>query len=306
MTASGLAIACVMSLFGTRSSEAGALAAGGRSQHRDALAANRHAARADASALLAAVPLPPGSTPASAEPSGDAGWLRPELSLMATPARATVHGWWLIPGGSAATIAWVRAHPPAGSHVTGSGSGSKPGSSMQEVDFDWPPVPGVLNWRELQVTVTVLGGDRTGLLAQAQSDWVVPRRAGERVPAGVRVVDVASGPLDGPPTQVLDVMKRRRIGRLVSLLNSLPTAQPGTYSCPGMALAGARELTLTFRARPGGAALARAYYADYPPLEAASGPCNSVQFWVRGRQETALIGGDIVHRLQRILGAHLV
>jgi hypothetical protein len=48
-----------------------------------------------------------------------------------------------------------------------------------------------------------------------------------------------------------------------------------------------------------------ARYFDYPPLHAPSDECRAVDFWVRGRWQTPLIGGHFVQRLEDITGLRL-
>jgi hypothetical protein len=61
------------------------------------------------------------------------------------------------------------------------------------------------------------------------------------------------------------------VRRIVSLINAMPIAQPGTISCPELRIDGARVITTKFRARAG-ASLARATYTDYPPLADRAAP----------------------------------
>lgn len=270
------------------------------------LAANRAAARLDAARLLSRLMLPSGATPSSAEPAGDGGQLRPLPLLIGALKSVTAHGWWTLPGGPDAVVAYIRAHPPAGARLTGTGSGSNgQGQSMRSLDFDWRPVTRTLGVRHLRVTVTALPGGETGLLAESQSQWIVPRPAGERVPRGVRVVDVQAGPRGEPAKIVRTVTGRAEIHRLIALVDSLEIVQPVEMSCPSLTPNAAWEIALTFRARPGGPALARLDYADYPPRLAPGTECTPVQFTVRGHRGKPLLGGDMVRRLQRILGTRL-
>ncbi|MGH2889055.1 MAG: hypothetical protein ACRDNJ_05465 [Solirubrobacteraceae bacterium] len=271
------------------------------------LSANRAAARFDAARLLSRLMLPSGAARDSGEPAGDGAQLRPLPLLIGAFKSVTAHAWWTLPGGPNAAVAYIRTHPPAGARLTGTGSGSNGhGQSMRSLDFDWGPVTGVLGVRHLRVTVTALPGGDTGLLAESQSQWIVPRPAGERVPRGVRVVDVQAGPRGDPTKIVRTVTGRAEIHRLIALVDSLEIVQPVEMSCPSLTPSAAWEISLTFRVRPGGPALARLDYADYLPRIAPSTECTPVQFAVRGHRGPPLLGGDIVRRLQRILGARLI
>ncbi|MGI8505415.1 MAG: hypothetical protein ACR2MK_01180 [Solirubrobacteraceae bacterium] len=270
-------------------------------------ASNRRAARSDAAKLLRRLRLPVGASVSTTEPAGDGGLLKPLRALVATTARADVHAWWVVPGRPDSLLAYIKAHAPAGAkfYATGSGSGGPSGRTVETLDYSWPAIGGVIGLRELAVSVTSLSSSATGVLAQAESDWIVPRPASERVPAGTHEIDVTSAKLDGPTTASLSVTSAVKVRRIVALIDKMPIVQPGTYSCPGLTNVGARVVRLAFRARVAGKLLARATYVDYPPLTAPSGPCNAIDFSVRGHRRAPLIGGDFVTQAQRVLGVSL-
>jgi hypothetical protein len=277
------------------------------------LAGNRHAAQIDAVRLLGRLRLPPGASGSATDPPASGDWLKPAPGLTATTARIDVHAWWRVPGTPAAVLAYIRAHPPAGSRLfaTGSsGSVGSPGSpapgasdSAQSLDFSWPPPGGVLLFRELAVTVTALPGGQTGVLGQAESDWIVPRPVSERIPAATRDVDITSA-LSGRPTISVRVTRPATVRRIVAIFDALPTAQPVFYACPLLLNVGARVITFRFRAGPQGRQLAQATYTAYPHL-ATSGPCNAIQFTISGRRQTALLGGAFMRRIQRLVPDNL-
>jgi hypothetical protein len=267
-----------------------ALAATGSPSHT--LAGNRVAARHDARDLLGRVRLPSDATGLSSEPRGDGGWLKPVAALDATTARAEVHAWWRVASSPDAVFAFVEAHPPRGANVVSTGSGSGRGSSAESVTFGWRPVPGVSRLRELAVTVTALRGGAGGVLAQAESDWIVPRSPSERVPAGVHEVDVTSAGLDGSARLARSITSPAKVRHVISRIDALPVVQPGAYGCPNLAPDGARRVTLSFRTRAAGRLLARATYIAYADM-LVSGPCNPIDFTVRGRPQVPLTGADL-------------
>ncbi|HEX4008607.1 MAG TPA: hypothetical protein VHX62_01280 [Solirubrobacteraceae bacterium] len=271
------------------------------------LAANRAAAHADAPELLAALRLPSGATRLPAEPAGDHGFLKATPALNPTSAHAVVHAWWRVSGDAAGVLAYVRAHAPAGARPGGTGEiiDTHTGASARTLDYDWPPIAGVLGERELAVTVMTLPGGVAGVLAEAESDWIVPRPASERIPSAVREIDIAVAKPDQPAGAPRSVTSRARVRRIVALFNAMPITQPAWYSCPAEMLSGSRRLTFTFRARVGGPALARATYADYRPLNAPSGPCTPIQLTIGGRAQDGLIGGYFIRRIDRMLDANL-
>jgi hypothetical protein len=275
------------------------------SQPTPTFARNERAARLDANRLLASLQLPAGAIRLSAEPSGDRGWLKPLSAPLPAGAHFDVHAWWQVPGNDDSTIEYVEEHPPAGAMQSATGSGVDGQSSDRSVSFSWPAVPGVLRVRTLTVTATSLQGNVTGVLAEAASDWIVPRPAGEKIPAGVHEIEITGAKLNGPTTVSLSVTNPATVRRIVSLIDAMPVAQPITIACPIALAAGARVITLTFRAHAGSRVLAYATYTDYRPLTAPSGQCTPVYFSIRGRPQDPLIGGNFVKRLEDILDVSL-
>ena len=302
----GLLIACFAAGIAVAVTLAAAVNAA-PSQRAPTLAGNKRAAQLDANKLLASLQLPAGAIRLSAEPSGDGGWLKPLPALDGSSARFDVHAWWQVPGSPPSVIGYVEAHPPAGAtqYATGSGSNGQTGTSEQSVSFSWSAIPGVLRFRALTVTMTSLQGNVTGVLAEAESDWIVPRPAGERIPAGVQEVDITSAKLNGPTTISLSVTNSATVHRIVSLIDAMQVAQPVRIACPALLTSGARVITLTFRAHAGSRVLAKATYTDYRPLTAPSGQCTPVYFSIRGRRQDPLIGGNFVKQLADILGVSL-
>ena len=264
------------------------------------LASNKVAAQADAVAHLAAVELPPGVLSSALEPAGDSGQLKAAPAFTA----ASAHAWWTVSGTVDSVYAFVRAHVPAGAVYTG---GTVGGTTFQAADFSWPAINGVLGQRQLYVSIAALPGRRVGILADADSVWIVPHPPGERVPEIARVLSVTSAKLGGPTTLSRTVSRPREVHELAALLDGLPIVQPGGYSCPALLAQGAHRITLVFRARSAGPQLAKAVYIAYAgELANNSGPCNGIDFWVGSRPEHALIGGNFLSRAQRILGFGLI
>jgi hypothetical protein len=234
---------------------------------------NRAAARADAAALLTRLQLPAGASASTVEPAGDGGQLaRPAVGPAATPNVVDRHGWWRVPGGPAAVLAYVAAHPPAGAHRFLSGPGV--------AGFAWRPRRRVLNQRWLIVHAVALADGSTGVRADAQVVWVTPRPAHERIPAGERRLRVTVG------RHSLLVTSRSQIRQVVRLLNALPAAQPGAVNCP--ADMGIR-VRLAFRPRPAVAVV-------------DTTGCGGVTLTLHGRRQPPLAGGrELIPRLARVL-----
>jgi hypothetical protein len=214
----------------------------------------RSRAVADAAAILASFAVPPGARRLSGAPEGV---LKQPPMLPGTPDLVDDVSWWQAPGVPQAVLGWERAHLPRRFSASGSGSAS---NGLAWDDFSLPPVPGVLNSRELVVEVTSSGG-QTVVRVDAQVTWLPAKPATERIPSAARVVTITAIPgLDATgrtpaPVTITDATVVRRIA---SLIDGLPVFPPGTYHCP---MDTGKGLRLTFRATARGSALAVANMA---------------------------------------------
>jgi hypothetical protein len=268
--------------------------------------ANRRAARRDAASLLTKLKLPAGATSVSSEPAHDHGYLKPQPLLEEEFASLTAHAWWTVPGDPQSVLNAIEANPPAGATQNGTGSGGnfKTGTSELDVEYQWPPVAGVLGGRLLDVTVTSIGGGLTGVLAESQSIWIVPRPESERIPAATRVVQISSAVPGAADGGTVTVTRDGQVGSIIALLNRLPIVQPGVTGCP--AQIDPKMITMTFSASSSGPALAVLQFNDYQPWRAAnSNECAPVQLSVAGRRRPALDGGDFIKRIERIIGLNI-
>jgi hypothetical protein len=208
------------------------------------------------------------------------------------------HAWWTVPGPMSNIAAFVKAHPPMGAKRSATGSAVQSGSITETfVGFSLPAIRGVLWQRQLVVVIAQLPDGVTGVRADAEVEWTVPRPAGERVPRGADLLKVTRSTLRGwPPPLSLTVTNRTRIHRLAAILDRLPIVQPVAVACPGP------RITLTFSAASGGPPLARATM----PVEGPEGSCAPIIFAVRGRQERPLYAfPSLVHRVSKVLGTTL-
>lgn len=283
-----------------------AVAAGGAGvAGAGSLSANRAAARRDVSSLLAKLVLPAGTVGLVSEPRGDNGYLKVNGPLEADEAHTLAHGWWVLAGTPEDVIAYVRAHPPAGGRLFGTGTAGNThnGTSAESVYYQWAGVRNVLGYRELALTATALPDGTTGVLAEAQSDWIVPRPTAERIPSSTGEIDITSGAPGRRPRESLSVSNRSQVGKIVRLINALPIAQPIVVACP--LLLDPRLVTMTFRAAPGGPPLAVLTYSDFRPWSGPSQLCKTVALEIGGRTQDALIGGDFLKRIGRMLSRSL-
>jgi hypothetical protein len=268
--------------------------------------ANRAASRRDARSLLAKLALPAGATWLFSEPHGDHAYLKAQGALEGDEARTVAHGWWEVPGIPGDVIAYIRAHPPTGGTQFGTGAAGNiyNGTSADSLYYQWPGVRGVLGYRELAVTATALPDGETGVLAEAQSDWIVPRPTGERIPSSTAEIDIASGTPRQAPSESFSVSTPSEVRKIVRLINGLPIAQPIVYNCP--ALTDPRFVRMTFRAATEGPALAVLTYYDFRPWAGPSNACKTVDLTIAGRRQDPLIGGDFLQAIGRMLGRSLI
>ncbi len=301
VVALGTASALAVSATGPRSPE-------GESSVAPDEATNEHAAEADAAALLGTLTLPAGAIASSTEPAGDGGALASAgLGPPATPNVVDDRTWWIVPGSSSATLAFVRSHPPAGAAPAGSDRGAIAGeTTFESQTFAWPARAGVLSTRWLVVTVAQLSDGSTGVRLDAQVVWVTPRAASERIPAGAHRLAVS--PLSeikggaAPAQRPFSVDSPKRIAAVVALLNSLPVAQPGLRSCP-------LDLGIIIRL----AFYARGSSAPAAVARIDPGGCRGVQLTIGGKLQPPLDGealpatatshsAPLLARIGRLLG----
>ena len=258
---------------------------------------NAQAARDDAASLLRKLTLPSGATPSTGEPTGDDGALAaPAMGRPATPNAVDDHAWWVLPDSPDSVLAYVKAHPPAGSTAFSSGTGgggSQPTESS--IGLGWPPITGELGTRWLIVGAVQLANGSTGVRADSEVVWITPRPPSERVPRRARRVVVTNTRggtvVQGPFT----VTSRAMVARIVSLLNGLPAWQPGVYSCPA-----------DFGWRVRVAFYGTVAASSVPPLAVAvvtPTGCGVVQLSLAGKRQRPLADGyEAANRITKLLG----
>ncbi|MGI8412686.1 MAG: hypothetical protein ACR2QA_09365 [Solirubrobacteraceae bacterium] len=258
-------------------------------------AANARAARADARHLLARLVLPAGARRSALDPAPDRLLAHP-FSHPRTPVLVDRHAFFRVPGTPGNVLAWIVAHRPAGSTLSGRGmviidAAMYRGGGSSSVTFSFPAVRGVLASRAVLVEVTDSGRGDTALRADAEVVWFVPRPASERIPRGVRSVTITmpvAGRGPGARGLARTITAPAKIRRIVALVDRLAPRQPGLYTCP----AAGSSVGLIFRGHQRGTPLARA--------NAEAGGCDGVVLRIRGRPAPPLIGA---RKLIAALGA---
>jgi hypothetical protein len=156
--------------------------------------------------------------------------------------------------------------------------------------------------RQLLVNLVALTDGNTGVRADAQVQWIVPRPASERIPAGVRAVDITRGVPGRPPAIAVTVSAPAEVSVIVAMIDRLPIVQPGGWNCPAQ-FAGSPRVQFVLRSA-GGAVLARA--AEDADVVEPTTPCDPLSFSVGGHPETALLhGASFLHAVARLTRARL-
>jgi hypothetical protein len=203
-------------------------------------------------------------------------------------------------------LAYVKAHRPAtrGYYQLVFESSS--------VIFMWTIDGQHLASQQLQVTVATLADGRTGIMAQAESVWMVPRPRSERAPTSVRSVAVTlrmgSGPggMKHEHAHTYLFTHAAKVTSIVNAFDALPIAQPGlVYSCPAM-IAHMPLLSVRFISGAG-FTLGRALVNVYPGSDGASGwnACDPIDFWIGSRRQTPLTSHTFVKQIGRLIGADI-
>jgi hypothetical protein len=242
-------------------------------------------ADADAAAILAAFVAPPGAVKLSRAPSVGNGLLKhpdgfPEVADLVDDA-----DWWQAPGGPRVLLGWEKSHLPRQFWDTGYATQSGQDGSLSYYGDDFQlPANDVLNQRTLVVEAVDAGDGKTDFRVDAQVTWIPARPASEVVPSAARAVTLSLLPNLNVHTKLpapVTITDPGQVRAITALIDGLPEFPPGVYSCPADF---GSALVLTFRARPGGPALAVA------TVELSG--CEGVDFTIGGQEQPGLGGVD--------------
>jgi hypothetical protein len=228
---------------------AGALSRGSR--------ANRSAAKADAARQLGAISLPAGAREVGSDPSASST-LGGRSGVVRTAFHNVIddHRFWRVPGDPVSVESWVKAHAPAGSHLRSTGEVDEV-PAVRYVWFTFPSASARVLERSLAVEVTSARGGGTAVRADGVAVWLLTRPKWDLVPRSVRVVTATFGipGVPGARSRSVTFSVPHIVGRVVRLINRAVVIQPAFRGCPKAVY---ETFALAFRARRGGAAIARA------------------------------------------------
>jgi hypothetical protein len=268
-------------------------------------ASNQRAAARDDHLLLGRLVLPPDARPSPQEPPGGGSTLAARGVHHTDPNFIDEHAWWVVPRPEQAVVAFVNAHPPASSHLESSGrNGTRGITTSSYLWFSWPSIKSVLYERSLTVQFVPLPDGSTGVRADAQDVWEMPRPASERIPSSARVLDVSvvpGRPLGRGirPSLSITATDTANVSKIAAMINHLATKQPVTIvSCrAGEGEGEGPFVVFTFRARQGGPVLAQAQKGAY-----SEGPCEPMDLWIYKHKQTPLVGGySVIQESEKLL-----
>lgn len=268
--------------------------------HQASALTNRHLADVDARHLLGLLTLPIGATRVDRQPLGGIGVLSHPAILLGSRDLVDLHEWWRVPAGTASVLRFIEAHSPGGAKPTGRGHLGAKGVRGRYLQFSWPAVREELEVRSLVVSVVALRHGATGLRADAEIQWIVPRSASERIPREVSQITITRPARRNAAALSIMVTASARVRTIVRWVNRLSTVQPGNEECPSPHPV--VPLTLSFRGRDG-ALLAQASY----PVESLAVCDTAMSLSIRGQAQTPLLGGrPLLEKIGRLLGTPLL
>jgi hypothetical protein len=239
-------------------------------------------AEADAAAILRSFAVPPGGHRLGGPPNLPGGVLKTPASYLGATWEVHVTDFWEAPGDPQALLAWEQGRLTPRFTLGDAGFGPP----VWDRGFQLAPA-GALVTRELDVELASAGDGQTGIRVDAWVAWQPPRPAGSQIPSTARTVTIAessNGVVTGPgapatkrlpaPVTITDPATVRA---LATLIDGLPlSAIPADTPCPDTL---GPFLSLTFRARSGGPALATVQTDQ---------PCDGVSLTVGGEQQPNL------------------
>jgi hypothetical protein len=261
-------------------------------------AQRERAALREADTLMHEFVPPPGAR-ATRTPPGyrSVHVLRQSTGRLAEEA-ASIHRFWTVRTPLKAVAAFVRAHRLRGfGHFGALWYTRKP--HYLAMGSSWPAAPDSIPRRYFSVTVVALP-HITVLRVDARVVWVYPRSPSEKVPSGVRMIDIHIPQRNR--VRIVRVINRPKLTRIIRWFDALPISPPGVeVPCFGGTPGG---ITLSFRSARG-AVLARTTV----PRTSAS-VCQPIAFKIGGHTQTPLIDGftrtSFTSRLGQLLGLRLI
>jgi hypothetical protein len=268
-------------------------AGAGSAATRPTAAETKREAKLVAARLLALFVPPHGAVRLKHEPLGDQGFLRRRTFSIGGQQSVYRHDFWRVNHRLDSVVSFVKAHPPKGA-VRPGGSGTSGGSGIpanKSLDFVIQHSRGQRATDWIEVTMVALSPGSTGIRVDSSAGWIIPRSPREKVPAGVREIDIHSPHFSRRVTQTAKVQT------IVHWFDALGIVQGGQrmYGCP--AIIGGSTVVLDFRS----ASRALLAQARLNP-RSMSTECNPIEFSIHGHRQTPLVGLTFWNRVKRLIG----
>jgi hypothetical protein len=225
----GAAVGAEASSSGSTPSTTGSIVPAGSSSANDP---HEAAAQREVTQMLAAFQPPPGASRAARQPDPlPSGLHKPPMKSAAESQLAAV-GWYQTSESPDQVLAWVKAHPPTGSSVSGWSDGTSTAPSFVSFSFAGPV-------SSLIVTPESGASGHTVIRLDASVVWTPSRPAGSTLGYDAPSVSVVTvngmNPQFAPPAdeaRTLTATDPVIVHKVVDLLNALQPPIPGVRSCP--------------------------------------------------------------------------
>ncbi len=267
---------------------------------RFSAASNRAFARSDVEKLIRIVVLPRSARRVPEMPASAPSWFRQEWSGR-FPGVEAVHRTWVVDAPLKTVVRYFRTHAPQRPRPEvgyRKPATSRVGSRPHD-DWLFPPVPGRVSSRWLNVAMLKLPSGATVVTARAADYWIQPPPRSAEIPEGVKRIDITSRYGTKPPTVRLHLRSRYLVGTLVSWMNGLGLAPHLRCFALGETI-GEPTIALTFRDARG-----RVIARGVLPGDNRYDSCNPFVLTVHGRQTPRLAIGDLIRRIEQHLNADL-
>ena len=245
---------------------------------------NAQVAATEASTLLGAVKVPPGSVRLTSQP-GDAPNLGKPPVQPSASTLVTRMAWWSTSLSPHDALAWMSAHRPNGLETSDSGPSL--------IGFE-AAGSGAIGQADVYAETFTMPDGKTGIQLSSVVVYLPTRPAQETIPAAARLVAVPDFPGPGGRSGASATFTDQAgIDRVAAIINALPTQAPGLLYCPADTGGG---LELDFESGDG-AALAQ--------VEIRASDCAGVSVTTHGTQQPGLSGGtQALQQIQDALGTH--
>lgn len=191
-------------------------------------------ARTEAHHLVTLATLPAGSTRLATWTPALGPGLRAPAASPSAPDQVDLTHYYLAPGG-VKTLSWLEGRWPRGGTLSGTGTGSGPGTpTVRSETFNYPSSP-VLSQPQLEYTMLVTFQGQFELRVDAIVLWTPQKSRFSIVPAGATraVVTVDRGPnVKTNRVTMVTLTRPATINAILSHVNDLPVVLPGISNCP--------------------------------------------------------------------------